>query len=95
MTLAMLGTALLPTHAQAGAVAGWLLFLLRCAMGFSVGGEYNVVVAYLLDFDSLLSLCVSQQPRALPTCESSVVRSHGFACEAWITRKRRAVDCRP
>jgi MHS family proline/betaine transporter-like MFS transporter len=49
MTLAMLGTALAPTHAQAGAVAGWLLFLLRCAMGFSVGGEYNVVVAYLLE----------------------------------------------
>ncbi len=49
MTVAMLGTALLPTHAQAGAIAGWLLFLLRCAMGFSVGGEYNVVVAYLLE----------------------------------------------
>ncbi|MEO8300336.1 MAG: MFS transporter [Rhizomicrobium sp.] len=49
MTLAMLGTALLPTHAQAGAVAGGLLFLLRCVMGFSVGGEYNVVVAYLLE----------------------------------------------
>jgi MHS family proline/betaine transporter-like MFS transporter len=49
MTLAMLGTALLPTHAQAGAIAGWLLFLLRCVMGFSVGGEYNVVVAYLLE----------------------------------------------
>src|SRR5258705_1361705 len=49
MTSAMLGTALLPTHAQAGAVAGWLLFLLRCVMGFSVGGEYNVVVAYLLE----------------------------------------------
>jgi len=49
MTLAMLATALLPTHAQAGAIAGWLLFLLRCVMGFSVGGEYNVVVAYLLE----------------------------------------------
>lgn len=49
MTLAMLGTALLPTHAQAGAAAGWLLLLLRCVMGFSVGGEYNVVVAYLLE----------------------------------------------
>jgi MHS family proline/betaine transporter-like MFS transporter len=49
MTFAMLGTALLPTHAQAGAVAGWLLFFLRCTMGFSVGGEYNVVVAYLLE----------------------------------------------
>jgi MHS family proline/betaine transporter-like MFS transporter len=49
MTMAMFGTALLPTHAQAGAIAGWLLFLLRCVMGFSVGGEYSVVVAYLLE----------------------------------------------
>ena len=49
MTLTMLGTALLPTHAAAGATAGWLLFLLRCVMGFSVGGEYNAVVAYLLE----------------------------------------------
>ena len=49
MTVAMFGTALLPTHAQAGAIAGWLLFLLRCVMGFSVGGEYSVVVAYLLE----------------------------------------------
>ena len=49
MTMTMLGTALLPTHAQAGAAAGWLLFLLRCVMGFSVGGEYNAVVAYLLE----------------------------------------------
>jgi MFS transporter, MHS family, proline/betaine transporter len=49
MTITMLGTALLPTHAQAGATAGWLLFLLRCVMGFSVGGEYNAIVAYLLE----------------------------------------------
>ncbi|MCP5410562.1 MAG: MFS transporter [Alphaproteobacteria bacterium] len=49
MTAAMLGTALLPTHAQAGALAGWLLLLLRGVMGFSVGGEYSVVVAYLLE----------------------------------------------
>jgi MFS transporter, MHS family, proline/betaine transporter len=49
MTLTMLGTALLPTHAQAGALAGWMLFLLRCVMGFSVGGEYIAVVAYLLE----------------------------------------------
>jgi MHS family proline/betaine transporter-like MFS transporter len=49
MTMTMLGTALLPTRAQAGAAAGWLLFLLRCIMGFSVGGEYNAVVAYLLE----------------------------------------------
>jgi len=49
MTAAMLGTALLPTSAQIGAAAGWLLFLLRCVMGFSVGGEYTGVVAYLLE----------------------------------------------
>src|SRR5271154_6051564 len=49
MTMTMLGTALLPTHAQVGAAAGWLLFLLRCIMGFSVGGEYIAVVAYLLE----------------------------------------------
>src|SRR5208282_5494701 len=49
MTMTMFGTALLPTHARAGAAAGWLLFLLRCIMGFSVGGEYNAVVAYLLE----------------------------------------------
>src|ERR1700712_5467595 len=49
MTMTMLGTALLPTHAQIGAVSGWLLLLLRCVMGFSVGGEYTGVVAYLLE----------------------------------------------
>jgi MHS family proline/betaine transporter-like MFS transporter len=49
MTLAMLATALLPTYARAGMTAGALLFLMRCVMGFSVGGEYSVVVAYLLE----------------------------------------------
>jgi MHS family proline/betaine transporter-like MFS transporter len=49
MTVAMFATALLPTHAQAGMIAGELLFLLRCVMGFSVGGEYSLVVAYLLE----------------------------------------------
>ncbi|HMI40048.1 MAG TPA: MFS transporter, partial [Sphingomicrobium sp.] len=49
MTMAMLATALLPTHAQVGAAAGVALFLLRCVMGFSVGGEYTGVVAYLLE----------------------------------------------
>ena len=32
-----------------GPVAGVLLLLLRCVMGFSVGGEYTGVVAYLLE----------------------------------------------
>jgi len=49
MTAAMLATALLPTRAEIGWAAGLLLFLLRCVMGFSVGGEYTGVVAYLLE----------------------------------------------
>lgn len=49
MTAAMLATALLPTRAQIGPAAGWLLLALRCVMGFSVGGEYTGVVAYLLE----------------------------------------------
>ena len=49
MSAAMLALALLPTHAQAGPTAGWLLLLLRCVMGFAVGGEYTGVVAYLLE----------------------------------------------
>jgi MHS family proline/betaine transporter-like MFS transporter len=49
MTAAMLATALLPTRAAIGPGAGWLLLLLRCVMGFSVGGEYTGVVGYLLE----------------------------------------------
>lgn len=49
MSLAMLGTALLPTYGQIGFAAAWLLFALRCVMGFSVGGEYTGVIAYLLE----------------------------------------------
>jgi MHS family proline/betaine transporter-like MFS transporter len=49
MSLAMLLTALLPTHAQIGPAAAWLLFGLRCVMGFSVGGEYTGVISYLLE----------------------------------------------
>jgi len=49
MTGAMLVTALLPTRSAIGPAAGWLLLLLRCVMGFSVGGEYTGVVAYLLE----------------------------------------------
>ena len=49
MTAAMLATALLPTYAQIGPAAGVLLILLRFVMGFSVGGEYTGVVAYLLE----------------------------------------------
>lgn len=49
MTVAMLATAILPTHAQAGRIAGLLLIALRCVMSFSVGGEYTGVVTYLLE----------------------------------------------
>jgi MHS family proline/betaine transporter-like MFS transporter len=49
MTAAMLATALLPTREAIGSAAGWLLLALRCVMGFSVGGEYTGVVAYLLE----------------------------------------------
>jgi MHS family proline/betaine transporter-like MFS transporter len=49
MTAAMLAIALLPTRAMIGPAAGWLLILLRCVMGFAVGGEYTGVVAYLLE----------------------------------------------
>ena len=49
MTAAMLVTALLPTRAAVGPLSGWLLLCMRCVMGFSVGGEYTGVVAYLLE----------------------------------------------
>ena len=49
MSAAMLLTALLPTYAQVGPAAGWLLLAMRCVMGFSVGGEYTGVIAYLLE----------------------------------------------
>lgn len=49
MTAAMLATAALPTYAQVGALAGWLMMLLRCLMSFSVGGEYSGVITYLVE----------------------------------------------
>jgi MHS family proline/betaine transporter-like MFS transporter len=49
MSGAMLLTALLPGYAQIGPAAAWLLFALRCVMGFSVGGEYTGVISYLLE----------------------------------------------
>lgn len=49
MTAAMFGIAVLPTHDQIGPAAGMLLLLLRCVMGFAVGGEYTGVVAYLME----------------------------------------------
>jgi MHS family proline/betaine transporter-like MFS transporter len=49
MAIAMLATGLLPTAASIGGAAGALLMILRCVMAFSVGGEYNGVIAYLLE----------------------------------------------
>jgi MFS transporter, MHS family, proline/betaine transporter len=49
MTVSMLATAMLPTFAQIGPLAGLLLIALRCLMSFSVGGEYTGIVAYLLE----------------------------------------------
>jgi MHS family proline/betaine transporter-like MFS transporter len=49
MAAAMLVTACLPTSASVGALGGVLLLLLRCVMAFSVGGEYNGVIAYLFE----------------------------------------------
>ena len=49
MSAAMLALGLIPTRAQIGETAGWLLLALRCVMGFAVGGEYTGVVAYLLE----------------------------------------------
>jgi MHS family proline/betaine transporter-like MFS transporter len=49
MMVAMLLTGLLPTKAAAGLTAPALLFLLRCVMGFSVGGEYSGVLVYLVE----------------------------------------------
>ena len=49
MSASMLAMGLLPTSEHLGPAAGWLLLLLRCVMGFAVGGEYTGVVAYLLE----------------------------------------------
>ncbi|GLY06636.1 MFS transporter [Actinoplanes sp. NBRC 101535] len=49
MSIAMLATALLPIREQIGPAAGLLLLLLRCVMGFSVGGEYTGVMTYLVE----------------------------------------------
>jgi MHS family proline/betaine transporter-like MFS transporter len=49
MAIAMLVTGFLPSSEHIGAAAGFLLVLLRCVMAFSVGGEYNGVIAYLVE----------------------------------------------
>ena len=52
ITIAMLVSGLLPTYAMIGPAAGWMLLAMRCVIGFSVGGEYTGVVAYLLEGSS-------------------------------------------
>jgi MHS family proline/betaine transporter-like MFS transporter len=37
---------ILPTHAQIGDLAGWLLLALRMVQGFSVGGEFTGSMTY-------------------------------------------------
>lgn len=49
MAAAMAATALLPTYASVGPIAGVLLLVWRCFMAFSVGAEYTGVVAYLVE----------------------------------------------
>src|SRR5580692_9150095 len=49
VTIAMLASGLLPTYAAIGPAAGWLLLLLRCVIGFSVGAVSIGEIAYLLE----------------------------------------------
>ena len=78
MTAAMLATACLPTAASIGPAAGWLLILLRCVMGFSVGGEYTGVVAYLLEG-------AAPQRRGLVTSSASAASEVGALLAAGVS----------
>jgi MHS family proline/betaine transporter-like MFS transporter len=49
MAIAMLLTAFIPSRDSIGITAPILLFLLRCLMGFSVGGEYTGILVFLLE----------------------------------------------
>ena len=49
MAIAMLLTAFIPSPGVIGWGAPALLFLLRCVMGFSVGGEYTGILVFLLE----------------------------------------------
>lgn len=49
MAVAMLLTGLLPTYATVGIWSAVMMFVLRCVMGFSVGGEYSGVLVYLVE----------------------------------------------
>jgi len=78
MTAAMLATALIPTRAALGPAAGWLLLGLRCVMGFSVGGEYTGVVAYLLEG-------APKQRRGLITSSASAASEVGGLCAVGVS----------
>lgn len=47
MCAGSLAMALLPTTAAVGALAPWLLLIVRCVQGLSVGGEYGSTATYM------------------------------------------------
>src|SRR3569833_877031 len=82
VTLAMLASALVPTYAAIGPAAGWLLLALRCVIGFSVGGEYTGVVAYLLEGAAV-------HRRGLITYTASAASEIGGLLAVAVTKKTK------
>ena len=100
MTAAMLATALLPTFAQIGPMAGVLLFLLRCVTGFAVGGEYTGVVAYLLEGAPRIAAASSppwpRPPARSARCSRSVFARSPSLCStrpAWLAGAGASPSC--
>ena len=79
MTAAMLVTALPADAGGVGPAAGWLLLLLRCVMGFSVGGEYTGVVAYLLEGSPRLGAAASSPRRPRRRARSAALLAVGVS----------------